>query len=82
VSPPPVIADPNDLLGTYSFLPWLRQGIANAITAPPSGLRAEIRVDLKLVGTPLAQATPSPNRLVRTSSFTVRETWSASTGER
>ncbi len=55
MSPPPVIADPNDLLGTYSFLPWLRQGIANAIAAPPTGLRAEIRVDLKLVGTPIGQ---------------------------
>ena len=33
---PKPIADPNDLLGTYSFLPWLRQGLANAITSPPA----------------------------------------------
>ena len=33
----PPIADPEDLLGTYAFLPWLRQGMANAITAPPAG---------------------------------------------
>jgi len=58
VSPPPIVADPNDLLGTYSFLPWLRQGIANAITAPPVGLRASIRVDLKLVGAPIGPGAP------------------------
>ena len=49
-SNPPPIADPNDLLGTYSFLPWLRQGIANAITAPPAGPRASIQVDLAACG--------------------------------
>ena len=49
---PPPIADPNDLLGTYSFLPWLRQGIANAITAPPAGPRTSIHVELQLTGNP------------------------------
>ena len=43
-SNPPPIADPEDLLGTYAFLPWLRQGVANAITAPPaSGLAPRSR---------------------------------------
>jgi hypothetical protein len=57
-SNPPPIADPNDLLGTYSFLPWLRQGIANAITAPPPGARASINVDLQLAGNPVVPGPP------------------------
>ncbi len=57
-NPPPPIADPNDLLGTYSFLPWLRQGIANAITAPAAGPRATIHVELQLSGTPVAGGPP------------------------
>ncbi len=58
VSGPP-IADPEDLLATYSFLPWLRQGVANAITAPPaSGARASIHVELGLAGTPVAGGAP------------------------
>ena len=48
----------NDLLGTYSFLPWLRQGIANAITTPATGLRAAIHVELQLSGTPVAAGPP------------------------
>ena len=52
-SNPPPIADPNDLLGTYSFLPWLRQGVANAIAAPPAGPRASIQVDLQLAANPV-----------------------------
>jgi hypothetical protein len=52
-STPPPIADPNDLLGSYPFLPWLRQGIANAIAAPPAGPRASIQVDLQLTGDPV-----------------------------
>ena len=56
---PPVIADPQDLLGTYAFLPWLRQGVANAITAPPAaGNRASVRVDLTVTGTPIVGDTP------------------------
>ena len=47
-----------DTLGTYTFLPWLRSGLANEITAPdaPGGpaLRASVRVDLELAGSALA----------------------------
>jgi len=51
--PPPPIADPEDLLGTYAFLPWLRQGMATAITAPPAtGVRASIHVEVDITGTP------------------------------
>ncbi len=51
--PPPPIADPEDLLGTYAFLPWLRQGMATAIAAPPaSGIRASIHVEVDITGTP------------------------------
>jgi len=56
---PPPIADPEDLLGTYAFLPWLRQGVANAITAPPAtGVRASISVDLTVTGNPVVGNTP------------------------
>jgi hypothetical protein len=56
---PSVIADPQDLLGTYAFLPWLRQGVANAIVAPPAaGNRASIRIDLTVSGIPLVGDTP------------------------
>src|SRR5512135_581801 len=57
MSPNP-IADPEDLLGTYSFLPWLRQGMATAITAPAAGPRATINVQLQLTGVPVAGAPP------------------------
>ncbi len=44
----------SDTLGTYSFLPWLRQGIANSITAadndPAVILRASVPVELELTG--------------------------------
>jgi hypothetical protein len=56
--PPPPIADPEDLLGTYSFLPWMRQGIANAITAPAAGQRAAIHVELQVSGTPVGGGAP------------------------
>lgn len=53
-TPPPPIADPEDLLGTYAFLPWLRQGMATAVTAPPTaGNRASIHVELDVLGTPV-----------------------------
>ncbi|KYF70548.1 hypothetical protein BE11_22910 [Sorangium cellulosum] len=49
-----------DLLATYSFLPWLRQGIANKITAsdhdPAVKLRATIPVALQLTGDGLGAA--------------------------
>ncbi len=58
-TPAPPIADPEDFLGTYAFLPWLRQGVANAITAPPAtGNRASIHVELDLSGTPVTGNTP------------------------
>ena len=38
-------------IGTYSFLPWLRRGIANSITSSPAGAaRATVAVDLTLTG--------------------------------
>ena len=58
-NPPPPIADPEDLLGTYAFLPWLRQGLANAITAPPAtGTRASIHVEVDVTGTPVDGSAP------------------------
>src|ERR1700749_2470062 len=51
---PPPIADPEDLLATYAFLPWLRQGMATAITtAPAAGTRASIHVEVSLSGDPV-----------------------------
>jgi hypothetical protein len=53
------IADPEDLLATYSFLPWLRQGVANAIAAPPAaGERATIHVELQITGNPVGGGAP------------------------
>jgi hypothetical protein len=40
------------IVATYSFLPWLRQGIANTI-AGTEGARATITVNLKLDGEPV-----------------------------
>ncbi len=39
-------------LATYSFIPWVRQGIANEINSN-SGLRATVQVNLKPTGTDL-----------------------------
>ena len=40
-----------DPLGTYSFLPWLRRGIATTITGSPQGSsRATVPVDLLVTG--------------------------------
>jgi hypothetical protein len=48
------------VVATYSFLPWLRQGIANNITAT-DGARATITVNLKLDGDPVdGGAKPAP----------------------
>ena len=55
---PDPIANPEDLLGTYSFLPWLRQGVANAINGPAAGPRATIDVELQLSGTPIGGGGP------------------------
>lgn len=47
----------SDVLSTYTFLPWLRQGIANKITAqdldPAVKVRATVNVKLDIVGTPV-----------------------------
>ena len=49
-------------LGTYSFLPWLRNGIAGSITAvdldPAVTERATVQVDVTISGTPIAGAGP------------------------
>ena len=60
----------SDTLGTYSFLPWLRLGIGNKITAqdmdPAVIERATVKVDLQITGRPVEGdtdliATPSRN---------------------
>jgi hypothetical protein len=45
----------SDEIGTYSFLPWLRQGLANKVEAPTdaSVKRGQITVSLKITGTGL-----------------------------
>jgi hypothetical protein len=51
------------LLGTYSFLPWLRQGLANQIQSQDFAndviLRAEINVQLELKGDPVGANVPA-----------------------
>jgi hypothetical protein len=48
-------------LATYSFLPWLRQGIANTITSadndPSVKTRASVHVELQLAGDPVSGTT-------------------------
>ena len=48
-------------LGTYSFLPWLRQGLANQITAadfdPTVKVRATVKVTLDVQGEKVAGGT-------------------------
>lgn len=49
-----------DPIGTYTFLPWLRHGIANQIGADgAASARAHIKVDLKIEGPSLAGGTAS-----------------------
>ena len=38
-------------IATYSFLPWVRQGLANQIQAGPANVRATVKVKLELTGT-------------------------------
>lgn len=38
-------------IATYSFLPWVRQGLANQIQAGATNVRATVKVKLDLVGT-------------------------------
>ena len=42
----------SDEIGTYTFLPWLREGITNNVTAPtdPADKRGQISVSLKIDG--------------------------------
>ncbi len=51
-------------LPTYSFLPWLRRGIANTLTAADGDTsvhtRAGLHVDLQLTGNPIG-AGPAPS---------------------
>ncbi len=51
----------SDTLGTYSFLPWLRVGVANKIASadldPLVKTRAAIRVELSITGKPVAGET-------------------------
>lgn len=41
----------NKPLGAYTFLPWIRQGIANQIGAAPTAQRATVTVNLTVEGT-------------------------------
>ena len=40
----------SDPIATYTFLPWLRQGVANQLTAPTGKMRAAIDVTLTVEG--------------------------------
>jgi hypothetical protein len=46
-------------LGTYTFLPWLRQGVANRISGTTAAIRTTIGVSLQLEGTPKAGGSAS-----------------------
>ena len=56
-------------LGTYSFLPWMRQGLANQITSPDPNpankLRAEVEVQLELRSEKVAGGANPPEPIVR-----------------
>lgn len=55
---PPPITDPNESLGTYSFLPHLRQGVATSISGATAGIRATINVAFDVSGTPVGSGPP------------------------
>ncbi len=38
-------------IATYSFLPWLRQGLANQIQGDPTNVRATVKIKLDILGT-------------------------------
>ena len=40
----------SDPIGTYTFLPWIRQGVANRISAPATAQRATIDVSIDIEG--------------------------------
>lgn len=46
-------------LGTYTFLPWLRQGVANSITGAGTVLRPTIDVSLQIEGSPKGGGSPT-----------------------
>jgi hypothetical protein len=54
----------SDIIGSYAFLPWLRQGVARIVTSADGDAsvltRATARVDLTLTGTGLENPTPAP----------------------
>jgi hypothetical protein len=56
-------------IASYSFLPWLRQGVANTITAqdldPSVKTRASVHVALQLSGDPVAGGTELVQRLAQ-----------------
>ncbi len=47
-------------VATYTFLPWLRQGIANQIQGGASAVRASIRVTLDITGTGIGDDDHAP----------------------
>lgn len=59
----------SDTLGAYSFLPWLRLGLANQITAADDDhavvLRASVKVDLKIAGRPVEGSTDKTATVTR-----------------
>ena len=46
-------------IGTYTFLPWLRQGVANSISGTGTVLRPTIDVSLQIEGSPKGGGSPS-----------------------
>ena len=52
----------SDEIGTYSFLPWLRQGLANQVEAPAEaeGRRGKITVTLNITGSGLTDPGSQP----------------------
>lgn len=56
-------------LGTYSFLPWMRQGLANQITSPDpnpaAALRAEVQVQLELRADNVGGGAHAPDPITR-----------------
>src|SRR6185295_15563040 len=52
-------------LGTYTFLPWLRHGVANRITGPATTQRATINVALQIETTPKSGSTTSATQVSR-----------------
>ncbi|WP_283138992.1 hypothetical protein [Rhizohabitans arisaemae] len=54
-------------MSAYSFLPWLRRGIATRITADPgTSARAGVSVTLRLTGTPVSGGAPLTRDVTQT----------------